>query len=85
MKSKRSEVATINIVQAQVEEMYFIFNLECRHAALLRGIPHGLPTKSQYSTKPKNQVRWVKLNGHTHTPDLTEAGKTGGSALGSNG
>jgi hypothetical protein len=27
-ESKRSEVATINIVQTQVEEMYFIFNLE---------------------------------------------------------
>jgi hypothetical protein len=28
MKSKRDEVARINIVQAQVEELYFIFNLE---------------------------------------------------------
>jgi hypothetical protein len=44
----------INIVQAQDEEMYFIFNLEYRHATLSRGIPHGLPTKSQCSTKPKN-------------------------------
>jgi hypothetical protein len=54
MKSKRNEVATINIVQAQVEEMDFIFNLECRHAALLRGMLHRLPTKDQCSTKPKN-------------------------------
>jgi hypothetical protein len=30
MKSKRDEVAIINIVQAQVEELYFIFNLEYR-------------------------------------------------------
>jgi hypothetical protein len=30
MKSKRDEVARINIVQAQVEELYFIFNLEYR-------------------------------------------------------
>jgi hypothetical protein len=30
MKSKRNEVAIINIVQAQVEEVYFIFNLEYR-------------------------------------------------------
>jgi hypothetical protein len=30
MKSKRDEVATFNIVQAQVEELYFIFNLEYR-------------------------------------------------------
>jgi hypothetical protein len=57
MKSKSNEVAAINIVQAQVEEMYFMFNLECRHAALSRGIQHGLPTKSQCSTKPKTQVR----------------------------
>jgi hypothetical protein len=37
-------------VQAQVEEKYFIFNLDYRNAALLTGIPHGLPTKSQCST-----------------------------------
>jgi hypothetical protein len=30
MKLKRDEVAIINIVQAQVEELYFIFNLEYR-------------------------------------------------------
>jgi hypothetical protein len=41
-------------MQAQVEEKYFIFNLEYRNAALSREIPHGLPTKSQYSTYPKN-------------------------------
>jgi hypothetical protein len=57
MKPKKSEVATINIVQAQVDEIYFIFNLECRHVTLSRGISHGLPTKSQWSTKPKTQVR----------------------------
>jgi hypothetical protein len=50
MKSKESEVTTINLVQAQVEEMYFIFNLEYRHTALLRGIQYGLPIKSQYLT-----------------------------------
>jgi hypothetical protein len=33
---KRNEVATISIVEAQVEEIYFIFILECRHAALSR-------------------------------------------------
>jgi hypothetical protein len=49
-KSKRNEVARINIVQAQVVEMYFIFNIECKHAALSRGIPHGLLTKYQCST-----------------------------------
>jgi hypothetical protein len=30
MKSKRDEVIIINIVQAQVEELNFIFNLEYR-------------------------------------------------------
>jgi hypothetical protein len=30
MKSKRDEVATINIVQVQFKELYFIFNLEYR-------------------------------------------------------
>jgi hypothetical protein len=49
MKSKRDEVVTINIVPAQVEEIYFIFNLEFRYVALSRGIPDGLPTKSQCS------------------------------------
>jgi hypothetical protein len=47
-------VATINIVQAQVEEIYFIFNLEYTRDALSRGIRHELSTKSQYSIKPKN-------------------------------
>jgi hypothetical protein len=30
MKSMRNKVTRINIVQAQVEELYFIFNLEYR-------------------------------------------------------
>jgi hypothetical protein len=47
MKSKINKMARINIVQAQVEEMYFIFNLECRHAALSGGLSHRLPTKCQ--------------------------------------
>jgi hypothetical protein len=34
MKSKRNKVARINIVQSQVEEIYFIFNLECSHATI---------------------------------------------------
>jgi hypothetical protein len=36
-------------VQAQVENLYFIFN-RVYVAALLRGISHGLLTKSQCST-----------------------------------
>jgi hypothetical protein len=54
MKSKRNEVATINIVQAQVKEMHFIFILEFRHVALSRGILHRLPTKSNIQQKPRN-------------------------------
>jgi hypothetical protein len=55
MKLKGNEVAAINIMQAQVEEMHFIFNLEFRYAALTRGMPHRLSTKShaQQSLKPK--------------------------------
>jgi hypothetical protein len=49
MKSKRDEVATINIMQAQDEELYFIFNLEYRCVALSIGISYGLSIKSQCS------------------------------------
>jgi hypothetical protein len=50
MKPNRSEVAIINNVQAQVVEMYYVFNLKCRHAVLSKGMPHGLSIKSQCST-----------------------------------
>jgi hypothetical protein len=60
-------VARINIVQAQVEEMYFMFYLEYRNATLSRGISHGLPTKSQCSHCLKTQVRIVKHNGLIHS------------------
>jgi hypothetical protein len=50
MKSERDEVTTINIVQAQVEELCFICNLEYMDAALSRGMPHVLPTKYQCLT-----------------------------------
>jgi hypothetical protein len=49
-EAKRNGVARFNIVKAHAEEKYFIFNLEYKNAALLREIPHGLPTKSQCST-----------------------------------
>jgi hypothetical protein len=45
------------MVQAQVKEMYFIFYLEYRNAALSRGISHGLSIKSQCSHSLKTQVR----------------------------
>jgi hypothetical protein len=40
-------------VQAHVEKMYFIFNLEYRYAALSRGMLHRLSTKSHAQQKPK--------------------------------
>ncbi len=67
MKSKGNEVATINIMQAQVEEMHFIFNLEFRYAALSRGMLHRLSTKSHAQQTLKTQVRWVKHNGLIHS------------------
>jgi hypothetical protein len=66
-KVKGNEVVRINIVQTQVEKMYFIFNLEYRNVALSREITHGLPTKSQWSQSLKTQVRWVKNNGLIHS------------------
>jgi hypothetical protein len=47
-------VTIINIVQAQVEEIYFIFNLECRYVTLSRGILYRLPIKSHAQQKPIN-------------------------------
>jgi hypothetical protein len=40
-------------VQAQVEEIYFIFNLEDRYATLPRGMLRRLSTKSHAHLKPK--------------------------------
>jgi hypothetical protein len=40
-------------VQAQIEEMYFIFNLEYRYAALSREMLHILSTKSHAQQKTK--------------------------------
>jgi hypothetical protein len=59
IKSKRDEAATINVVQAQVEGMHFIFILKFSQAALSRGILHELSTKSQCSLKylkPKRET-----------------------------
>jgi hypothetical protein len=54
-------------MQAQVKEIYFIFYLEYRNAALSRRISHVLPTKSQYLHSLKTQVRQVKHNGIIHS------------------
>jgi hypothetical protein len=40
-------------MQVQVEEMYFIFNLEYRYVALSRGMLHKLSTKSHAQQKTK--------------------------------
>jgi hypothetical protein len=74
-------------VQAQVEEMYFIFNLEYRCVALSRGIPHGLPTKSQCSTKSRNpsemsEAQWshtlrISLNLEKSDGSVSQTGLSG--------
>jgi hypothetical protein len=61
-------------VQAQVEEIYFIFNLEYMYATLSREMLHKLSTKSHAQQKPKypsemSEIQWP------HTPYLTEPGK----------
>jgi hypothetical protein len=57
MKLKRGEVARFNIVQAQVEEMCFIFNLEYRLSLYQEGYHMDCQQSlnSQYSLKA--QVR----------------------------
>jgi hypothetical protein len=40
-------------VQAQVEKMYFIFNVEYMYATLPRRMLHRLPTKSHAQQKAK--------------------------------
>jgi hypothetical protein len=44
-------------VQAQVEEIYFMFYLEYRNATLSREISHGLLIMSQCSYSLKTQVK----------------------------
>jgi hypothetical protein len=51
-------------VQAQVEEMYFIFNLEYRFVALSNGMLHRLSTKSHAQQKAKypsemSETQWL--------------------------
>jgi hypothetical protein len=66
MKSMRNEVTRINIVQSQVEELYFIFNLEYM-LPLYQEVYHmdcQQSLNAQHS--PKIQVRWVKHNDLIH-------------------
>jgi hypothetical protein len=64
---KRNKVSRINIVQTQVAEMYFIFNLECRYAALSWGMPHGCQQSLNAQHSLKIKVRRVKHNDLTHS------------------
>jgi hypothetical protein len=57
MKLKRDEVATINIVQAQVEEIYFIFNLEYSLPLYQQGYHIGYQQSLNAQHSLKTQVR----------------------------
>jgi hypothetical protein len=76
-------------VQSQVEEIYFIFNLEYRYAALSRGILHRLSIKSHAQQKPKYPSEKSKMQwSHTLHISLNQkkvdglVSQTGGSSLG---
>jgi hypothetical protein len=55
--SKRDEVATINIVQSQVEELYFIFNLEYRFPLYQKGYHMDCQQSLNAQLSIKTQVR----------------------------
>jgi hypothetical protein len=65
-----------HLVQAQVEQMYFLFNLEYRYAGLSRGMLRILSTKSHAQQKP-NYPSEICETQWPHTPHLTKPGKTG--------
>jgi hypothetical protein len=75
-------------VQAQVEEIYFIFNLEYRYAALSRGMLHRLSTKSHAQQKLKyssemSETQWpntLHISLNQGKPD-GPVSQTGGSSL----
>jgi hypothetical protein len=53
-----------HLVQAQVEEIYFIFNLEYKYATLSRGMLYRLSTKSHAQQKAKypsemSETQWL--------------------------
>jgi hypothetical protein len=57
IKPKGDEVATINIVQAQIEELYFIFNLEYRLSLYQEGYHIDCKQSLNPQHKLKTQVR----------------------------
>jgi hypothetical protein len=74
-------------VQAQVEEIYFIFNLEYRYAALSRGMLRRLSTKSHAQQKPKypsemSEIQWphtlhISLNQEKLDGPVSQIGGSG--------
>jgi hypothetical protein len=76
-------------VQAQVEEIYFIFNLEYMYDALSRGMLRRLSTKSHTQQKLKypseiSETQWphtlhISLNQEKLVGPVSQ---TGGSGLG---
>jgi hypothetical protein len=67
MKSKRDEVTRINIVQAQIEELYFIFNLEYKLPLYQEGYHMDYQQSLNAQCSLKTQVRYEKHNVHTHS------------------
>jgi hypothetical protein len=63
IKSKGDEVTTINIVQDQVEEFYFIFNLEYRLPLYQEGYHMVCQQSVNAQHSLRTQVWWVKHNG----------------------
>jgi hypothetical protein len=76
-------------VQAQVEEIYFIFNLKYRYVALSRGMLYRLSIKSHAQQKSKYPSEMSKIQwSHTFHISLNQGkpdgpvSQTGGSGLG---
>jgi hypothetical protein len=75
-------------VQTQVEEMYFIFNLDYRYAALSGGMLHILSTKSHAQQKHNypsemSETQWPHIV-HISLNQIKSDGlvsQTGGSGL----
>jgi hypothetical protein len=57
MKLKRNEVVRINIVQAQVEELYFIFSLKYRLSLYQEGYHIDCQQSLNAQQSLKTQVR----------------------------
>jgi hypothetical protein len=74
-------------MQAQVEKMYFIFNLEYRYAALSRGMLHRLSIKSHAQQKTKypsemSETQWshtlnISLNQEKSDGTVSQIGGSG--------